>query len=426
MTADSTSDRRALRWTLAGLGVFVLVVGGILAWARFGPNSRYPFDEAVARAEAAGLAVRVEDLEEWRSAMASGCLPQFDATVNALEAAGPPWRSGLTGPWDHEVETPWHEHAGDERMEALRVWLSANENLLADIERMARSGPLWLDTWFGTADRRVGHTMRFADILDASMLADRDAGRRLRAAVTCAVLGDAIVSGSQLTALLGSSISSRGLGGVRRELHAGEVPASVISSAMDGCAVRERVPTWRAAIRGEIAGIAATARPTEAVSIPTLDLDLPEIRWTDWARMLDFAVRVHEIDVPEFGAASRGLRDLQAPEWPEGTGSGHARSHHRLAIRDAEQRLLRIALAATVRRERDGRWPASLAELAPDFGGTVPVDPTTGTAFSFSVAGGTMRIEIPADSALRTDPDSRERVGPDLLAERGLVIEVTR
>lgn len=427
MTPDAASHRRALRWTLAGFGVFVLVVGGILAWARFGPNSRHAFDEAVARAEAAGLAVRVEDLPEWDAAAARAGSAEFDYAMLALDAAGPPWRSGLTGPWDYDVERPWYEHAGAERIEALRGWLSANEKWLDDLSRAAGSGEFQVDY----RDGRIPRVQNLNRILEASMIADPDPARRLRAATTCLQIGDGIVPADWLGTGLGLATRGLGLRGLRRELAAASVPALRVAAALDAARLRERGDAWRGVLLATIAAHIEDARPITPIkesikrTAPVLHSGMT---YKMHATEIDFLVRGQNSAAGEFRASRAALLDAAAAAWPPDAAEAalYVRVHQRQARHDAELRLFRLALAATVRRERDGRWPASLAELAPDVGGTVPVDPTTGTAFIYVVTDGTMRIEVPADSDLRTDPDSRETDAPAVLAERGLVIEVTR
>jgi hypothetical protein len=53
----------------------------------------------------------------------------------------------------------------------------------------------------------------------------------------------------------------------------------------------------------------------------------------------------------------------------------------RVARVQSANALARVALAAAVFRDREGRWPATSAELDPDFPGGVPVDPCDGLPF---------------------------------------------
>ncbi len=439
MTADSTSDRRALRWTLAGLGVFVIVVGGILAWARFGPNSRYPFDEAVARAEAAGLAVRVRELPGWDMPPEEDGMALLDRVRTDVERRGNPWTAELTGPWDYGLESPWYEHASSERMEALRAWLAENDQVFVDLDlALARRAIRARDegTFSWTRDlRTVGH------LLEASMYADPDAGRRLRAASGLVRLGDRTFPHALVASNIGAAHALSGLAAIQRELEAATTPATTLSTTLSACGVRERSTAWRAAIRAEVAWLAEYAKPVEPTSFPKLKqlqskipelqaipLETPGITWAMIAKEFDYNVRLVDLPASDFRTEQRAMLDVAGQVWtePNALPAFHLSAHRRLADHDAALRLLHIALAATVRRERDGRWPTSLAELAPDFGGAVPVDPTSNRPFSYETSGDTMRVEVPAESPLRKHAHADAVVPTTELIEAGLVISVTR
>jgi hypothetical protein len=62
------------------------------------------------------------------------------------------------------------------------------------------------------------------------------------------------------------------------------------------------------------------------------------------------------------------------------------------ARREAARALARVALAAAEFREREGRWPAALDELAPMLPEGVPTDPCDGGPFDFAVADGKARL----------------------------------
>lgn len=437
--APPRSARGALRWVLVGLGVFVLVVGGILAWARFGPNSRYPFDETVGRAEAAGLALRVEDLPGWDMPPDEDGMALLDCVRADVERRGNPRTAELTGPWDYGLESPWYEHASSERMTALRAWLAENEQVFVDLdEALARRA---IRARHEGAFRWTREFSSVGDLLEASIFADPDAGRRLRAASGLVRLGDRTFPHAVVASNVGAALALRGLAAIRGELEAATTPATALSATLSACDVRERCPAWRAVIRAEVAWLAEHAKPVEPTSFPKLKqlqskipelqaipLETPGITWAMIAKELDYNVRLVELPVSDFRAEQRAMRDVAGQVWTEvnAVPAFHLSAHRRLAVHDAALRLLRIALAASVRRERDGRWPASLDELAPDFGGAVPVDPASNRPFAYEVSGDTMRIEVPPESPLRKHARADAVVPTEELIEAGLVISVTR
>jgi hypothetical protein len=62
----------------------------------------------------------------------------------------------------------------------------------------------------------------------------------------------------------------------------------------------------------------------------------------------------------------------------------------------ATMRLARVGLALLEFRQEYGRWPDSLAELAPRFAGSVPLDPYAQEPFRYERVGDGTRIEAAA------------------------------
>jgi len=98
-------------------------------------------------------------------------------------------------------------------------------------------------------------------------------------------------------------------------------------------------------------------------------------RWLDL--LLDDYKRLALSSPGSYESRSLGKWDAPVPPWSSALDSAawqRRRAEH-----------FRLALAATAYRDRHGAWPASLDELAPDFDGRVPVDPSTGLPFHYEV-----------------------------------------
>jgi hypothetical protein len=71
-------------------------------------------------------------------------------------------------------------------------------------------------------------------------------------------------------------------------------------------------------------------------------------------------------------------------------------------------RIGRVALALMEHRQRTGRWPATLQEVAQAFGGSVPTDPYTGHAFVYGRSDGRVRLYAAGPPELSSGPQAWE------------------
>ncbi len=443
----------------AVLLVIATAVVGTSAWLALRPSPEDLMADFVAELRARGEPVTIADMElplppdaengaddlaaafRWVETR----LAQEDRELESTDRVY--WWWHYAGPWDHDADDPWHEHATPEKLDELREFLATMGPLYEGLAAAAGNPeivwPLPVEaaspSLFGPKATDTLDTWRdVRRLLEARAVVATDPGERLDAVVWLVALVRSVRLRTHADFLFATVFRRQSCVALRDGVEAGRLDPAELRARVDDLLREGLVATMPRALRAErvlwIEQFPALLDGSLQAQLRELTRSLdrgfnerpPPRAWepiTDAAYETLAGVR---FDGPEYVAALRTIDALiphegawsradeaafAAFESQPGYFQGHGTPERadRMRSVDAAEALARIALAACEHRANHGDWPRSTADLSPLFADGVPVNPYTDAPFVMKRDGAALVLRatrgqapaLPADESLR-------------------------